>query len=91
MTVRRRIKFDAQLWSAVDRLCLDAGKNIDEVADEAFRDLLKKRLALLASAKLCEKARGCSPPIAMGGVKRQCIICGAMVDRLFQGYRRRVP
>jgi len=44
MTVRRRIRFDERLWSAVDRLRLDAGKTIDEIAEEAFRDLLKKRL-----------------------------------------------
>ena len=58
MTVRCRIKFDAQLWSAVDRLCLDAGKTIDEIAEEAFRDLLKKRLRPIGLRKaLRESAR----------------------------------
>jgi hypothetical protein len=40
--VRRRIAFDAQTWLALDRLAKDRMSTIQELAEEAFRDLLKK-------------------------------------------------
>ena len=40
--VRRRIEFDAGTWNALDRLSKDRMASIQELADEAFRDLLKK-------------------------------------------------
>ena len=43
MPVRRRIEFDDQIWHALQHLCLETGKGLQEVADEAFRDLLRKR------------------------------------------------
>ena len=43
MPVRRRIEFDDQVWHALKHLCLETGKGLQEVADEAFRDLLRKR------------------------------------------------
>ena len=43
MPVRRRIEFDDQVWHALQHLCLETGKGLQEVADEAFRDLLRKR------------------------------------------------
>ena len=41
-SVRRRIEFDAETWYALDRLAKDRMSTLQELADEAFRDLLKK-------------------------------------------------
>ena len=41
-SVGKRIEFDAESWHAVHRLSLDTMKSLQELADEAFRDLLKK-------------------------------------------------
>ena len=40
--VRRRIEFDAAIWHVLNNLSLDTGKRLRDLADEAFRDLLKK-------------------------------------------------
>ncbi len=41
-TIRRCISFDAATYTALDRLARDRMASIQELADEAFRDLLKK-------------------------------------------------
>jgi hypothetical protein len=41
-SVRRRIEFDGETWHAVHKLSLDSMKSLQELAEEAFRDLLKK-------------------------------------------------
>jgi hypothetical protein len=55
---RKLIEFDAETWSAIDLLAKDSMKSVQELADEAFADLLKKhhrpltlRDALRASAR----------------------------------------
>jgi hypothetical protein len=40
--VRKRIEFDAETWQALHQLSLDSARSLQELADEAFRDLLKK-------------------------------------------------
>ncbi len=40
--VRKRIAFDAQTWHALHQLSLDSMKSLQELSEEAFRDLLKK-------------------------------------------------
>ena len=40
--VRRRIEFDAETLHALDRLAKDRMQTLQELADGAFRDLLKK-------------------------------------------------
>lgn len=40
--IRKRIAFSADTWYALDRLARDSMKSLQELADEAFRDLLKK-------------------------------------------------
>jgi hypothetical protein len=40
--VGKRIVFDGETWQALHRLSLDSMKSLQELADEAFRDLLKK-------------------------------------------------
>jgi hypothetical protein len=41
-SVRKRIEFDAETWHALHQLSLDSMKSLQDLADEAFRDLLKK-------------------------------------------------
>ena len=57
-SVRKRIAFDAETWHALHHLSLDSMKSLQELADEAFADLLRKhgrpsslRDALRASAR----------------------------------------
>jgi hypothetical protein len=38
----KRIKFDLETWHALDLLARDSMKSFQELADEAFRDLLHK-------------------------------------------------
>jgi hypothetical protein len=40
--IRKRIAFDPETWHALDRLAKDRMVTIQDLADEAFRDLLKK-------------------------------------------------
>jgi hypothetical protein len=39
---RKLIEFDAEIWRALHMLALDRMSTIQELADEAFADLLKK-------------------------------------------------
>jgi predicted transcriptional regulator len=41
-SVRRRIEFDDATFVALDRLAKDRMQTLQELAEEAFRDLLKK-------------------------------------------------
>ena len=41
-SVRRRVEFDGETWHALHQLSLDSMRSLQELADEAFRDLLKK-------------------------------------------------
>jgi hypothetical protein len=38
----KRVQFDDETWQALDLLGRDSMKTFQELADEAFRDLLKK-------------------------------------------------
>jgi hypothetical protein len=38
----KRVQFDDETWSALDLLARDQMKDFQELADEAFRDLLRK-------------------------------------------------
>jgi len=40
--IRKRIAFDHATWNALDRLGKDRMVDLQDLADEAFRDLLKK-------------------------------------------------
>jgi hypothetical protein len=40
--VRRRIEFDRETWHALNQLGLESGKRLQDLAEEAFGDLLKK-------------------------------------------------
>jgi hypothetical protein len=39
---RKRIVFDAATWHALHHFALDRGVSVQQLADEAFRDLLRK-------------------------------------------------
>jgi hypothetical protein len=41
-TRRKLVEFDAETWLALDLLARDSMKAFQELADEAFRDLLQK-------------------------------------------------
>lgn len=43
----KRIQFDDETWQALDLLSRDQMKDFQELADEAFRDLLRKLRDLL--------------------------------------------
>lgn len=60
---RKLIGFDPETWVALDMLRRDSMSSLQELADEAFADLLKKhgrpvtlRAALQASAQAVEEA-----------------------------------
>lgn len=40
--VGKRLRFDRETWNAIDLLARDQMKSIEEITEEAFRDLLKK-------------------------------------------------
>ena len=40
--VGKRIQFDDETWQAIEAVADDTGKAFQELADEAFADLLKK-------------------------------------------------
>jgi hypothetical protein len=42
LPIRKRIEFDAETWQALHFLGRDSMKTLQELADEAFRDLLRK-------------------------------------------------
>jgi hypothetical protein len=61
----KRVQFDAETWAALDLLARDRMMDFQELADEAFRDLLKKhgrptdlRTALRQSAGVSAKVHG---------------------------------
>ncbi len=41
-TTRKRVEFDAETWHALHLLSRDSMKSLQELAEEAFADLLKK-------------------------------------------------
>jgi hypothetical protein len=60
---RKLVEFDAETWQAVDLLARDQMKSFQELASEAFRDLLRKynrpsdlKAALKQSARTSEAA-----------------------------------
>jgi len=64
MAVRRKlVAFDEETWQALDLLGRDSMKTFQELADEAFRDLLRKhgRPSDLKAA-LRESVRAAAPP-----------------------------
>jgi hypothetical protein len=70
---RKLVEFDPETWQALDLLARDSMKTFQELADEAFRDLLQKhgrptdlQAALKASAR-SPGAPAASPRGGKGG------------------------
>ena len=40
--IGKRLQFDRETWNAIDVMARDQMKSIEEITEEAFRDLLKK-------------------------------------------------
>ncbi len=62
--VGKRVQFDRATWDAIDLLAREQMKDLPEITEEAFRDLLKKygrsadfRESLKMSAKRATKQR----------------------------------
>jgi hypothetical protein len=41
--VGKRVQFDDETWEAIQAVMREGGSSFQEIADEAFADLLKKR------------------------------------------------
>ena len=60
-SVRRRIEFDAETWHALHKLSLDSMKSLQDLADEAFRDLLKKHRRPVTLNEMLRESAGSHP------------------------------
>jgi len=70
---RKLVEFDAETWQALDVLARDSMKTFQELADEAFRDLLRKygrptdlKAALRQSARSSATGGAASPRRSRG-------------------------
>ena len=70
---RKLVEFDAETWQALDLLARDSMKTLQELADEALRDLLRKyerptdlKAALRQSARSSAAPSGAAPKRARG-------------------------
>ena len=68
---RKLMEFDDETWQAIDLLARDSMTTWQELADEAFRDLLKKhgrptdlRSALKQSMKVSDKGKSAAKTAA---------------------------
>jgi hypothetical protein len=75
-SIRKIIEFDAETWQALTLLARDSMKSLQELADEAFNDLLKKhrrpvglKQALRASARNIAANDPTGPPPAKSAKK----------------------
>ena len=59
----KRIQFDDETWASVDLLARDRMMTFQEVADEAFRDLLKKHGRPTSLKEALRKSAGASAEI----------------------------
>jgi hypothetical protein len=69
-SVRKRIEFDAETWHALHRLSLDSMKSLQELADEAFRDLLKKHRRPTTLKEMLRESARSHPANDHGPAKR---------------------
>jgi hypothetical protein len=65
--IGKRLQFDRETWNAIDLMAREQMKSIEEITEEAFRDLLKKhgrsadfreQLKLSARAAKSKASRG---------------------------------
>jgi hypothetical protein len=54
----KRVQFDDETWQAIDLLGRDQMKTLQEMADEAFRDLLRKHGRPVTSKEALRRSAG---------------------------------
>ncbi len=59
----KRVQFDDETWAALDLLAKDRMMDFQELADEAFRDLLKKHNRPTGLKEALRKSAGASAEI----------------------------
>jgi hypothetical protein len=59
----KRIHFDDETWASVDLLAKDRMMTFQELADEAFRDLLRKHGRPLSLKEALRKSAGASAEV----------------------------
>jgi hypothetical protein len=59
----KRVQIDAESWAALDLLARDRMMTFQELADEAFADLLKKHERPLDLRAALRKSAGASPKV----------------------------
>jgi hypothetical protein len=69
--VRKRIEFDGETWRALEGLSRDSMATIQELADEAFRDLLKKHRRPVTLRESLKASARSLPANDSGGLPRQ--------------------
>jgi hypothetical protein len=71
LMVGKRVQFDDETWQAIEAVADDTGKAFQELADEAFADLLKKHKQPVGLKAALKRALGAGkrPPSAKPGMK----------------------
>jgi hypothetical protein len=59
----KRVQFDDETWASVDLLAKDRMMSFQELADEAFRDLLKKHGRPASLKEALRKSAGASADV----------------------------
>ena len=60
----KRVQFDEETWAALDMLAKDRMMDFQELADEAFRDLLKKHGRPASLKEALRRSAGMSADVA---------------------------
>ena len=71
---RKLVEFDEETWQALDLLGRDSMKTLQELADEAFRDLLRKYdrpTDLKAALKQSARSSATPPAVAQNRSRRR--------------------
>jgi hypothetical protein len=70
-SVRKLIEFDGETWRALEGLSRDSLASIQELADEAFRDLLKKHHRPVTLREALKASARAIPANDAGGIPRR--------------------
>jgi len=65
----KRVQFDDETWHALNLLAHDQMKDFQELADEAFRDLLRKHGRPLDLKEALRRSAGVSNVVPLQGAK----------------------
>src|SRR5215470_8459020 len=67
----KRVQFDDETWHALNLLAHDQMKDFQELADEAFRDLLRKHGRPLDLKEALRRSAGVSNVVPLQGAKNK--------------------